>query len=253
MNISQLVSVINQNPWLILCSLILNPVTIILSIIFFIKNKKTVSIKYCLKNDLLISDFIQKINNLNIDYSGNIIKTLSIAKIAIWNDGNLTINNNDFAKKDNFFISIDNDFEILDTSIIQTINTSNDIKVELSNDKKKIAIAFDYLDKKEGFVIQLFHTGTNIKIFNFEGSLKGFGKISKGKLQEKPKLHTVIKELLPLLSGLIIYFLSSLFSYEINIVLIIFSMILIWFSIAFIIYRIFKPVPMKFVKYFVAF
>jgi hypothetical protein len=253
MNISNMISSLIQNPWIIFISLFLAPVGVILAILFYFKSKRKKSIKFCQKNDLLIRDFIQKVDGLNIEYLGNKIKTLSIAKIAIWNDGTETINGYDIPKHDNFFISIDNNHDILDVSIIQTTNKSNDIKVKLSEDKKEINIDFEYLDKKDGFVLQLFHTGIDIENINLNGSIKGFGKIIKGKSQLKPTLHKIIKELLPPFSGLIVLIIASLFSFNINSTLIIIFMLLLYILFAYITYRILMPVPFKLKTFFESF
>ena len=51
---------------------------------------------------------------------------------------------------------------------------------------------FEYLDKQDGFVVQIFHTGINQDLFNINGTLIGFGEVTKGKSSEKPLYDRII-------------------------------------------------------------
>ena len=133
----------------------------------------------------MFEGFVKKIKGLSIQFSGKQIKTLTITRITFWNNGTETINHNDFPTNDPFSINIQNGYEILDASIMKSNNISNDVKINLSDDGYKIDVDFEYLDPKDKFIIQIFHTGTedssDFKIF---GSIKGFGKIYKGEVND---------------------------------------------------------------------
>jgi len=168
-----------HNTWFILIIALLAPMGIILTIVFYLKPRQKKSMSHSIISDTLIKDFVQKIDGLEICFSGKQIETLIITKIAFWSNGTETINHGDIPSNDSFSINIDDKFDILDMSVIQITNKANDIKAVLSENNKEVKINFDYLDKDDGFVIQLFHTG-NIENINICGSIKGFGKISKG-------------------------------------------------------------------------
>ena len=176
-----------QNPIIVMSLMILTPVGIILAIVFYFKSKKNKSLIYYIKSDLLIEDFIQKIKGLTIQFTGKTIERLTVTKIAFWNNGNDTINQSDFPSTDKFSIQINNDYDILDVSITTILNITNNIIVDLSENKKEINIDFEYMDKNDGFIIQIFHTGINSDIFTINGTIKGAGKIHKNK---NPKILT---------------------------------------------------------------
>jgi len=255
MGFSEIISHLVQNTWIEFISMILIPVvSIVLSIIIYKKSKRKKSIIYHIKNDSLIKDFKQKIEGLSIEYSGKNINTLTVTKIAFWNNGTDTINRNDIPNNDIFSITIENDFDILDASIIQIINQSNDIKANLSNDNKIVNIDFEYLDNNEGFVLQLFHNYENSDKIRINGTIKGFGKISKG-LKKIDILQAIVKELFsPIFISVITVFLfNSFLPFNIHIIFSIFILILLIALLGYIKYKILYPVPKKLKKYFESF
>ena len=77
------------------------------------------------------------------------------------------------------------DFKILDSNIIFTKNDINNVKCELINNEE-VLLMFDYLDKGEGFVVQLIHTSPNNKDLYVDGTIKGIGDISKRIIHFEP-------------------------------------------------------------------
>ncbi|MDR2965263.1 MAG: hypothetical protein LBU88_05765 [Treponema sp.] len=185
-------NILSQNPWITLVSMALALIGIILTLILYFKGKRKKSIKYYFEGDSLFEDFVEKINGLSIQFSGKQIKTLTVTKIVFWNSGTETINREDFPTNDTFYIKIEDEYEILDVSIIRYNNHANNIGIILSDDGKKISIDFEYLDTEDGFVIQIFHTSTKYySKFSINGSLKGFGKLSEGEVTNKSTLNLI--------------------------------------------------------------
>jgi hypothetical protein len=48
----------------------------------------------------LIKDFSKKLVNLEVLYSGSKVENLTVSKVALWNDGNETIRQEDIALSD---------------------------------------------------------------------------------------------------------------------------------------------------------
>jgi len=167
------------NPWVIFIIMVGTPLGIIISSIFFIKSKIKTSLKFCIGGIILIKDFIQKINGLTIKYLNNDIKTLIVENIVFWNNGNEPIRHNDIPENEKFSILVsDEKYNIYNASIIYTTNLSNNISINLSENGKELNIDFEYMDKHDGFILQIFHDGTDLT--NINGSIIGFGKIRKG-------------------------------------------------------------------------
>jgi hypothetical protein len=171
-NYSDYLDYVSQNPWLNVVSTAFGLIGIILAIIFYIKSKKIRQPIYRTRSINLVKENTSKIKSVSILYNENRINNLSVAKIAIWNAGKETINSTDVAKKDKFRIEIDDGYEILDYELLYQKNPINDFKLTKISDKI-LEIDFDYFDKDEGIIIQIYHTATTEDSLNVKGTLKG--------------------------------------------------------------------------------
>ena len=176
-----------SNPWLTVLSSIIAILGFIMAIIFYIKNKKSKSPYYTICSNNIIKDLVSKFDALEMRYSGKLIKNLTVSKIAFWNAGGETIDNDDIVKADPIVIRIKNGFEILDSKIIEMNNETNNFRLEEFEDKSHINIKFDYIDKNNGIVIQLIHTGYSNRDIEFQGRIKEAGKIKFTDLKLFPR------------------------------------------------------------------
>lgn len=176
----------NGGSLLNLITFILAILGILCSVYFYLKGKKCKKPTYILKTTNLVRENIQKIDSVDILYSGNKIKNLSVTKIAFWNNGKDTISCNDVAKKSPIRLTIKDDFIFLDAEIIFQKNQSNDFSIAISNDNKFIDIDFDYFDFEEGIVLQVFHTGAKSSDISMEGQIKSVKEISHKKSSVYP-------------------------------------------------------------------
>lgn len=168
------------NPYLNAISFLLAILGVIFTVYFYIKSKKIRKPIYMLRTVNLVRENIQKIVKINILYNGKAINNLSITKIALWNGGKETIDNNDVARKNPLRLSIKNDCMFLDAEIIYQKNTSNGFNISISDDHKYIDITFDYFDFEEGIVLQVFHTGNKSDDITLIGQIKSVKQIQRG-------------------------------------------------------------------------
>lgn len=142
------------------------------SVVVYMKSKKNKAPTYIVRTINLMTKRIRNIDILQVLYAGQNISNLSVTKIAFWNAGKETIDKSDIACISPIKIEIDPEYDMLDANILFQKNKSNNFKIELSEDKKNISINFDYLDHKEGAVIQILHTGNDNGDLSISGSIK---------------------------------------------------------------------------------
>jgi hypothetical protein len=183
------INTLSGNPLVVLLSIIMAIIAIVIPIVLYFKSKKKKSISYNIDTHLL-DNYEKKINGITIKYSGEDIERISVTNFLFSNDGTETIHQKDISYNDKFSIRIKDDFNILNTSIIDITNEANDIK--FSYDKKEINIDFEYIDKGDSFKIQIFHTGRTNKDFDINGYIIGFGRILKGLKKETKKYLAII-------------------------------------------------------------
>ena len=143
-----------------------------LAIIFYRKSKRLLLVTYAVRTIELIKGSAENLKLLKIIYNDKIVPTLSISKIALWNGGRDTINQSSFANLSPLKIKLDDKYDILEASVLYMKNSSNDFKITVGENLKYIDIEFDYFDKNEGLILQIYHTGKNSDNIKVEGRIK---------------------------------------------------------------------------------
>lgn len=176
-SINQLAGWVETNPWWGFIGCIFAVVALIGMFVLYIKGKKIKLPYYIIRSINIVKDYASRIESLELLYSGQKIENLTITKIAFWNGGRDTIDKSDIAPADPLAIRIKGDAKILDTRIIFEKNPANKFSIILSTDQTYVTSNFDFIDKDEGVVIELIHTGKSNKDIEFTGTIKGAGNI----------------------------------------------------------------------------
>ena len=150
--------VLENNEILTIGGLIIGVIGIILAIYFYSRSKRIKKSTYQIRSFNLINESLSKLPDLKVIYKESIIKNLTVTKIALWNSGNETINENDLVKLDPLRISPSEGTEIYNIEIVDIVENSNCFNLIQNNNDWNIL--FDYLDTNEGCVINVYHSGS---------------------------------------------------------------------------------------------
>lgn len=175
--VSQIINELSTNPWLIVLSAIVTILSFLAAIFLYFKAKKVKKPRYAIRSINFLKDSANKIEGLQIMYSSQPVQNVTITKVAFWNDGNETINGNDIANADPIEIRLKEGFMILESKIIYEKNNANLLTIQKAENDTILYIKFDYLDRGEGAVIQLLHTGNSSEDVIISGTIKGVGKV----------------------------------------------------------------------------
>jgi hypothetical protein len=162
--------------------LFLTVTSIIMSIVFYIRSRREKILVYTTNSFNLIHNAIVRIPGLSVKYENNNIENLTLTKIAFWNKGKDTINDNDIAPTDKLSIFPKEDIKILTSVISYKSRDSNNFS--LINDKGVIIISFDYIDFHQGVIIDVYHTGHGIESLILKGTVKGGKELHSGSISE---------------------------------------------------------------------
>ena len=183
MNLEELMD--NPYAWLILS--VCTVFSVIYAIYAGVKGKEKKEISYIVNTHEIVQAGKNMIPEFQISYRGQTIDDLTVTRFAIWNSGNRLLNSNDIVDTKPLSITSNDDGpHILDASIIKRSEESNKFTI----DKKSAHCAelqFDYIDKQDGIIVQILHTGS-AKNISLSTLIKG-GK----KLKNVEKRTTVIK------------------------------------------------------------
>lgn len=168
---------INKTPYLNLIFLALALMGIILSFVFYYKSIKHKNFSYNLRNFIIIRNKIAVTPELEIFYKKNLIQSLMLTKISFWCSGNLVIDKSDIAEVDPIGIEFSNEISVFDVKIEYQNSFSNNFSVEFIKEKKFIKISFDYMQKNDGVILNIYHNGTSSTHFKVRGSIKGVKRL----------------------------------------------------------------------------
>lgn len=175
---------LSKNPWLIVMTFILTPGSIILAVLFYFRSRKIKRINTAIRSVNLFRETAEKIEGLKILYGQVQAPTITVTKIAFWNDGSETIYGTDVASASPIVIKTKHESIILEAKIIHSVNKCSLCELSSSENGKEVELRFDYIDKKEGCVIQLLHTGDSSSDIAISGTIKGIGSIATKKLKQ---------------------------------------------------------------------
>ena len=152
------------------------------------------------------------IKKLFLSYDEKEIHSLTVTKFAIWNSSKKVINGADMVSTQKLQVVTKGTAKILDAQIVTESERLNHFKVsERSSDK--VSLDFEYVDSRDGIVLQVFHTGSSDKL-QVEGKIKGGKPIKFLDAEKTPKrrnpksVNTVRKSMAVLMAielGLIIF------------------------------------------------
>jgi hypothetical protein len=166
---------VSSSPFMTIATFVLAIFSIVLAVFFYIRSRRNKEPVYTKKSFNIIQDFSSKLTDLAIIYKNESVTNLTITKIAFWNSGRETINMVDVAEADPLRISITNNSKILSAEVIYSGNPANKFRISEIKDNS-VKLLFDYIDRNEGGIIQIIHTGKSSEDIDVKGIIKGAGK-----------------------------------------------------------------------------
>jgi hypothetical protein len=128
----------------------------------------------------LISGVESKFDGINVIYKGQKVKNVTVSKVYFWNKGSDTIVAEDIQTRNPLVIESLGGAKILEAKILSANSMSTQFKVTLLREKYKCKMHFNYLDKNQGAVIQIIHTGKSSESLRVVGDIRGVTKITNG-------------------------------------------------------------------------
>ncbi|MFA5253694.1 MAG: hypothetical protein WC367_03360 [Methanoregula sp.] len=176
---------ITSSPYFSVLNLVIAIGGIILAIFFYLRSTKNREPVYAIRTYNILEDYSSKMTGLSINYKAETVKDLSVSKIAFWNRGRETIKKSDIPSGDQLRIVAKTGQKILNAEIITPTNSPNKFEISTIEDHGLVRIGFEYLDKNQGGVIQIIHTGTSSEDIAIEGTVMGFGKPENSNIEAR--------------------------------------------------------------------
>ena len=182
---------------------------IIVGYILYRRGRREKKPLWSIKNNNLISGFSKQLPSLDVKYAGQNVENLSVGKVVFWNGGSETIRREDIANADPIRIIALNNTTLLDTKLLEHNSNPSLFLISKNSDSTAAFIEFDFVDRNQGLVVQVVHTGTSGNDLILTGTIKGAGTPKHSVLGHTILLHT-LQELAPI-TGLLIFVLAGLY------------------------------------------
>lgn len=121
---------------------------------------------------------------LSVHYDGESVEKVTVTRVAIWNSGNEEIEESRFVNGKSISLRCDDKTKILDAKIIQETDSDNHFRIDECSEHE-IKLSMDYMNPKDGVVVQVIHTGS-YKSISVDCKLKGGNKIKKSSIAYDP-------------------------------------------------------------------
>ncbi len=178
--------------------------SLLLSIIGLIATIKIAFIQKILQFNIFNSELINNkkftLSKIKFLYDETPVEKLTTSKIVFWNNSFRAIKKKNIPKAAPLTISL-KEGKIIEISVLEGNETGNKVSISNTSDTHAI-IKFDYLNRKEGGIIQVMHTGN-------EDSISISGKVIGGKIKTSQEKHTNIHKAV----HMILIFLYAYFSF----------------------------------------
>lgn len=178
----------NSYAWAILS--ILTIVSFVYAIVTQRINKEKRMFSYAQRSYSLIKSKKSNFGKLSVTYDGQPIENFCVSEYIVWNSGNRTINSGDMVASKEITFRTNDENKILDAEIINVSEKTNGFEIK-NQEEQSLQILFDYVDKKEGFVVQIMHTGS-MEDISIECKIKGGLPIKNVVNDSAPKLFATI-------------------------------------------------------------
>lgn len=151
-----------------------------LAIYFYFKTKKVKRPTYTMTSFPLLNSEIRKIDNLEVKYFGEPVQNLTATKFAFWNAGNDTINKSDIPESAPLRFKAEEGITIYSVEVVFCSDLSNNIIPKVR--KGTYSFDFDYLDRDQGCIVKILHSGVSSSNIVVSGKVKGVGDFKNANL-----------------------------------------------------------------------
>lgn len=194
------------NPYAWLGLSLLSVFSVIFAIYTWRKGQSRKEFSYSFVSHSIVRDGNKLDPAIKVTFNGTELNNLTSTRFVIWNSGNQVINSSDMVREKGITITAADGVEILSVEIVGRSDETN--KFYLSGGLESTqCLSFDYVDKQEGVVLQIFHTGLNDDL-SMSCKIKG-GKqvrnanksLGKRKILSKVDLQKTLAKFMGFLAG----------------------------------------------------
>ncbi len=113
--------------------------------------------------------------NVRILFDGQEVPHIMRTLVWVWNAGNSTLRGEDIVSKDQLRLAYNSKTQVLSVRVLKVTREALGFVAAPGDIPSMVFINFDYLDRKDGALIEILHTGKGLP--GFYGTIKGVPSI----------------------------------------------------------------------------
>lgn len=158
------------------------------SFIYTIVTHRRIQISYVDSSLPIIEKGTSSFEKLSVRYNDEPVERVFVTRVAIWNSGNEEIEESRFVNGKSISLHCDEPTKILDTQIIRETDADNRFRI-VECTESEIRLAMDYMNPKDGVVVQVIHTGS-YKSISVDCKIKGGNGVKRTGISYDPTPKT---------------------------------------------------------------
>lgn len=144
---------------------------------FYRKSTRNKQPMWAIRSHNLVRGYSSSLENMRVLYRDQLVSNITSTKVLFWNEGRLTIDAADIVDANPLRLVPADGVHILDAKILVCNRESTRFQVELVDDGSAALLRFDYLDQRNGAVVQVVHDGTSSEDISLAGDIKGVSRL----------------------------------------------------------------------------
>lgn len=188
---------------------VVGTVGLIASAVFYIRSRRSKEMLWATKTSNLIRNYKKKLPDLDISYKGHPTENLSVSRLLLWNAGPDAIRRQDMEEvstTNRLRIEAIANVKLLDVTLLET-NAVSQLSAQQPEDQRTSFIDFLSLNKGQGAVFQIVHTGVKDSDIRLNGEIVGAGTPRRARIRfpQYPHARTLRQKLAALPSSSFTY------------------------------------------------
>lgn len=172
-----------KNPMFGMVSLLLAVVSVGIAV----RSRRVKRASWAIRSNNLFAGFTATLPALDIRYANQKVENLTVSRVLVWNSGTETIDGRDVAEAHPLRVAGVGSARVLDVTLLKANSEPCQFGARLEPNDGAVYLHFDFLDRDQGAVIQITHTGTSSKDVLLLGTIKGAGIPRKREIRQRTR------------------------------------------------------------------
>ena len=128
---------------------------------------------YAVQGIGVIDESMSSFGDLQVTFNGQSVERVAVSRVLFWHRGEETIHGSDVPDSDPLRIIIGGDARVLSSRILAVSRSVVAPQVATVGETDRVGLDFEFLDRDDGFTVEIVHTGLNPLDLDVTGTIMG--------------------------------------------------------------------------------